>query len=190
MATIQKYAINVQVWFLINISPKIWKMNSVTYTEGNIFAVELKGRRIYFKACASWEKHSVGQRSTPWPAWMYHPEWCVVFFRAFSITGFQKGWFASDIIFCIIDRSQFTEPFILFEDSHNDHEPICWLCVSLFESYVKCSGNSLQALYFAKFSDIITPLWNQKVAIWWLPSNSSLTSITMFFFITTSVLLC
>lgn len=137
MATIQKYAINVQVWFLINISPKIWKMNSVTYTEGNIFAVELKGRRIYFKACASWEKHSVGQRSTPWPAWMYHPEWCVVFFRAFSITGFQKGWFASDIIFCIIDTD------------HNSQSPSYFLkiAIMIMSPFADCVWASLNRMW-------------------------------------------
>ena len=46
----------------------------------------------------------------------------IVFFREFSITGFQKGWFASDIIFCTIDTDRNSQsPFILFEASHNDH---------------------------------------------------------------------
>lgn len=42
-------------------------MNFVTYVKGNIFAIELKGRRVYSKGCANREKHGIGQHAMPCP---------------------------------------------------------------------------------------------------------------------------
>lgn len=81
----------------------------------------------------------------------------VVFFRSFSITGLQEKWFASDVIFCITDTDHNSQStFIPLKIVVMIMQPTCWLLVHNFASYVKCSVNSLQASYFAKFSDIIS----------------------------------
>lgn len=116
----------------------------------------------------------------------------VVFFRAFSITGFQKRWFASDVIFCIIDTDHNSQStFICLKRVVMIMQPTCWLLVSLFVSYVNvqwtpCRHHILQS----SLTLSLTPLWYLKVAIWWLPSNLSFPSITVFSLITALLLLC
>lgn len=147
---------------LLGIKPSIkWVLVDILYFSYNTFCdTQLKQNSKkgeftwkvcwYNKACHWPTRHFLAQSEYT------TSELGVIFFRVFSITGFQKACISQGIIFCIIGADHNRQShFKRFEVCHNDH-------VALLLTSREVRSTKL----FIKLSAIFTiPHWHQKVDI-------------------------